>query len=224
MVNRTGRIHATIRRSAAIAGPTSPPPAARRVLVLVFVLVLEQMITVPPRDHSVAVMMTTPAAAAPLPERVSGGPALRVTGAVQHPLTLALPDLRAMPAAEPSWQRDRQTHHARGVDLLALVDRAGLKLDPAVKNQRLRFAVVAEASDGYEAVFSLGELMPSLGGKSAVVAYEQDGVPIPEAEGPLKLVVTGDKAPNRWLRGLTGLRVVDLSSTQLPRAPSHLGP
>jgi Oxidoreductase molybdopterin binding domain len=163
-------------------------------------------------------------AAEPLPERASGGVALRVSGAVQHPLALALPDLRAMPAAEQSWQRDGQTHRARGVDLLALIDRAGLKLDPAVKNQRLRFAVVAQAADGYEAVFSLGELTPALGGKSALIADEQDGIPLPEGEGPLKLVVAGDKAPNRWVRGLTALRVVDLSSTRLPRAPSHLGP
>jgi DMSO/TMAO reductase YedYZ molybdopterin-dependent catalytic subunit len=150
--------------------------------------------------------------------------ALRVSGAVQHPLALALPELRAMPAAEQSWQRDGETHHARGVDLLTLVDRAELKLDPAVKNQRLRFAVVAEASDGYEAVFSLGELMPELGGKSALIAYEQDGAPLPEAEAPLMLIVTSDKAPNRWVRALTGIRVVDLSSTHLPHAPSHLGP
>jgi DMSO/TMAO reductase YedYZ molybdopterin-dependent catalytic subunit len=164
------------------------------------------------------------AAAEPLPDRVSGGVALRVSGAVQHPLTLTMPDLRALPAAEPSWERDGQSHRARGVDLLALVDRAGLKLDPAVKNHRLRFAVVATGGDGYQAVFSLGELMPSLGGKGAIAAYEQDGGPLAERSGPLELISAGDKAPNRWVRGLTELRVVDLNSTHEPKAPSHLGP
>jgi DMSO/TMAO reductase YedYZ molybdopterin-dependent catalytic subunit len=164
------------------------------------------------------------AAGEPLPDRVSGGVALRVSGAVQHPLTLTMPDLRAMPAAEPSWERDGQSHRARGVDLLALLDRAGLKLDPAVKNHRLRFAVVATAGDGYQAVFSLGELMPSLGGKGAIAAYEQDGAPLAERAGPLELISAGDKAPNRWVRGLTELRVVDLDSTHAPKSPSHLGP
>lgn len=162
--------------------------------------------------------------AEPLPDRVSGGIALRVTGAVQHPLALSLPDLRALPATEQHWERDGQAHHARGVDLMALVDRAGLKLDPAVKNQRLRFAVEATAADGYEAVFSLGELMPSLGGKSALIAYEQDGAPLPENEGPLKLLTPADKALSRWIRRLVAVRVIDLSSTRLPHAPTHLGP
>jgi len=73
------------------------------------------------------------AAAEPLPDRASGGVALRVSGAVQHPLTLTMPDLRALPAAEPSGERDGQSHRARGVDLLALVDRAGLKLNRATR-------------------------------------------------------------------------------------------
>jgi DMSO/TMAO reductase YedYZ molybdopterin-dependent catalytic subunit len=164
------------------------------------------------------------AAAEPLPDRVSGGVALRVSGAVQHPLRLTLPDLRAMPASEPSWELDGQSHRARGVDLLALLDRAGLKLNQTVKNHRLRFAVVATGGDGYQAVFSLGELMPSLGGKGAIAAYEQDGGPLAEREGPLELIAAGDKAPSRRIRGLAGLRVVDLDSTHAPKAPNHLGP
>jgi DMSO/TMAO reductase YedYZ molybdopterin-dependent catalytic subunit len=164
----------------------------------------------------------SPAAAAPAGD-TPGGPVFRVTGAVSHPLALTLPQLRALPAVEQTWTRDGQTHRARGVDLLALVDRAGLKEDPAVKNHRLRFAVVAKARDGYEAVFSLGELMSTLGGKTVLIAYEEDGQALPARDAPLKTIVAGDSRPGRWIRGLTELRVVDLISIRQPRAPSHLG-
>jgi len=165
-------------------------------------------------------------AAAPAvpPDRVSGGIALKVSGAVQHPLSLTLPDLRAMPATEPRWERDGQSHTARGADLMALVERAGLKEDRAVKNQSLRFAVVARGRDGYQAVFSLGEISPMLGGKGAVVAYEQDGAPLPERDGALTLVAAGDQAPSRWVRDLVEVSVVNLDTTHLPRGPKHLAP
>jgi hypothetical protein len=107
---------------------------------------------------------------------------------------------------------------------MALVERAGRKEDPAVKNQSLRFAVVARGRDGYEAVFSLGELSPMLGGKGAVVAYEQDGGPLPERDGALKLVAAGDQGPSRWVRNLVELSVVNLDTTHQPRAPKHLAP
>jgi DMSO/TMAO reductase YedYZ molybdopterin-dependent catalytic subunit len=158
------------------------------------------------------------------PDRVSGGIVLRVSGAVQHPLELTVPDLRAMPAAEPRWTRDSMTHTARGVDLMALVARAGLKENAAVKNHSLRFAVVARGRDGYQAVFSLGELSPKLGGKGAVVAYEEDGAPLPDRAGTIELMATADLAPSRWVRDLTEIAVVDLDTTHLPHGPKHLAP
>ena len=166
--------------------------------------------------------LPSPAAEAPARD-TPGGAVFRVTGTVTHPLTFTLAQLRELPAVEQTWSHDGQSHRARGVDLLALVDRAGLKEDPSVKNHRLRFAVVAKARDGYEAVFSLGELMPTLGGKGVLVAYEEDGQALPERDAPLKTIVAGDSRPSRSIRGLTELRVVDLISSRQPRAPSHLG-
>jgi len=158
------------------------------------------------------------------PEAALSGPALRIVGVVQRELSFSLAELRAMPATEQRWEREAQPHRARGVDLMALIDRAGLKENPTVKNHRLRFAVVARGRDGYEVVFSLGELMPKLGGRSAVVAYEEDGRPLSERDAPLKLVVGGDQASSRWVRDLIQLRIVDLNSTGLPSGPNHLAP
>jgi hypothetical protein len=56
------------------------------------------------------------------------------------------------------------------------------------------------------------------------VAYEQDGGPLPERDGALKLVAAGDQGPSRWVRDLVELSVVNLDTTHQPRAPKHLAP
>jgi hypothetical protein len=41
---------------------------------------------------------------------------------------------------------------------------AGIITNPAIKNDILNYYVLATGSDGYEAIFSLGELDPMFGG------------------------------------------------------------
>jgi hypothetical protein len=69
-------------------------------------------------------------------------------------------------------------------------------------------AVIAGAKDGYRAAFSLAELDESVGGEAAFVCDKQDGKPLAETDGPLRLVVPSDKRPARWVRMLTTLEVV----------------
>jgi len=65
--------------------------------------------------------------------------------------------------------------------------------------------VIAEATDGYRVVFSLAELDPQFGNTAVLVANEIDGHPLPEHDGPLRLVVPGDKRQARWVRMLRSL-------------------
>ena len=44
---------------------------------------------------------------------------------------------------------------------------AGLITDPGVKNDILNYYVLATGSDGYEAIYSLGELDPMFGATGA---------------------------------------------------------
>ena len=44
-------------------------------------------------------------------------------------------------------------------------------LDPSIKNDLLRFGVVATGSDGYRAFISLGEIAPQFGNQPDLVAY-----------------------------------------------------
>jgi hypothetical protein len=79
--------------------------------------------------------------------------------------------------------------------------------DPKLKNHNLRLAVVVEGADGYTATFSLGELMPEIGGKEAWLALDEDGKPLPQRL--VKLVVPADQKPARWVRDVVSITIVD---------------
>jgi hypothetical protein len=57
-------------------------------------------------------------------------------------------------------------------------------------------------------VFSLGELDESIGNLQVLIADSEDGKPLPQGSGPLRLVVPADKRPARWVRMVKAIRVV----------------
>jgi hypothetical protein len=69
--------------------------------------------------------------------------------------------------------------------------------------------VVAEASDGYRVIFSIGEIDPDVHDSEIIVADSINGAVAMGANlGPLRLVVPHDKRPARWVRMLQSLTVV----------------
>jgi hypothetical protein len=91
-----------------------------------------------------------------------------------------------------------------GVPLIALLTPLGVTDKPRGKN--LRLYVVAAGSDGYEAVYSIGEVTPDIHDGTVLVADTENGAPI-SADGPLKLIATGEKRPARWVRNLVSITV-----------------
>lgn len=134
-----------------------------------------------------------------------GGRATRfeVSGAVQKPGGYDAAVLAALPAQERSAGGVRY----KGVGLWELLNAAGLKLDPAVKNDVLHYVVVATGSDGYQALFALAELDPGFGGQPNLIAHEADGAPL-GAEGAFRLVVPNDGRRSRWVANLVALEVL----------------
>jgi hypothetical protein len=92
-----------------------------------------------------------------------------------------------------------------GVPLTALLTPLGVSDKPHGKD--LRLYVVAAGSDGYEVVYSIGEITPDVSTTTVIVADSEDGKPI-AADGPLKLVATSEKRPARWVRNLAAIRVM----------------
>jgi hypothetical protein len=91
-----------------------------------------------------------------------------------------------------------------GVPLIALLTPLGVTDKPHGKD--LRLYVVAAGSDGYEAVYSIGEVTPDVGASTIIVADTENGKPL-SGDGPLKLIGTGDKRPARWVRNLVAIKV-----------------
>jgi len=91
-----------------------------------------------------------------------------------------------------------------GVPLIALLTPLGVSDKP--RGKQLRLYVVAAGSDGYEAVYAIGEVTPDVHDATVMVADSEDGKPI-AADGPLKLVATGEKRPARWVRNLVSIEV-----------------
>jgi hypothetical protein len=91
-----------------------------------------------------------------------------------------------------------------GVPLMDLLTRLGVPSKP--HGADLRLFLVAEGSDGYQAVYSVAEVNPNAHDATVIVADALAGNPL-AAVGPFQLVATGDKLPTRWVRNLVAVRV-----------------
>jgi len=92
-----------------------------------------------------------------------------------------------------------------GVPLIDLLTRLGVPDKPHGKD--LRLYLVAEGSDGYEAVYSVAEVNPDVHNTTVIVADSLDGKPIAD-KGPLQIVATGEKRRARWVYYLVAIRVL----------------
>jgi DMSO/TMAO reductase YedYZ molybdopterin-dependent catalytic subunit len=159
----------------------------------------------------IAILLTPPACG-----RVDARPdvSFRIGGAIQHPRTWTAAELaKAFPDRVQTVRFSMQgkEHAARCVPLWALVETAGLQLDPARKMHHVAFVVLVRARDGYTVCFSEGELDPNLGNRPVWLAFEVDGQPLPEKEGPARLLVPGEGKGHmpRWVYGISSITVLD---------------
>jgi hypothetical protein len=130
------------------------------------------------------------------------------------PETLSALDQSTKETATYTSGTGQVTDTYTGVSLWTLVQDSGLLTDPTIKNDLLRFAVVATGSDGYRAVISLGEIDPTFGNQHDLVAYKDTGGQLgPEGpDGAMRLVVPGDLAGGRYVSNLVSLNVIDATA------------
>lgn len=116
-------------------------------------------------------------------------------------------DLAKMPRVHlNAVAHDGKSHDYEGVKLLEVLIKAGAPAD-AIRGKEMADYIVAEGADGYGVVFSLAELDPDFGNQQIVIADKIDGQSLSTPEGPLRLVVPGDKRQARWVRMLTALTI-----------------
>ena len=131
---------------------------------------------------------------------------LAIQGRVEHPRTLALTDLQGLPPVtvevEHAHERDAQRHTFTGALLWPLITAAGPVDDPG-KRTFLQHTVLARGQDGYAVALAVGELDPNFEGKQVLVAYAEDGKPLPS----LRLVVPADARGGRSVHDLVAVEV-----------------
>ncbi len=137
-------------------------------------------------------------------------PSIQVTGAVKQPLTLTAEDLAKMPRASVKTASQGVETVYEGVWVHEILKRAGAPQGQALRGKALAGYVLAEAQDGYQVVFSLGELDPAFIDNEILLADTANGKPLSGARGRFRLVVPKDKPGARSVRMLTKLEVVRL--------------
>lgn len=119
-------------------------------------------------------------------------------------------ELSAMPHQEVTAfeSHEKQNHLYSGVPVRDLLAKAGVEFGQKLRGRGFRLAVLARSRDHYDVVFAVAEFDDAFNSRTILVADRQDGMPLPGALGPFRLVVPGDKRAARWARMVESLEVI----------------
>jgi hypothetical protein len=135
---------------------------------------------------------------------------LIISGDIPASLTVTTADLAGYPRETIELaEQDGAKFKYEGVLLQDVLKKAGIPMG-SIRGKNLAAYVLASAKDGYQVVFSLGELDPTFGNEKVLIIDKRDGKPLFDYQGPLRLVVAGDKAGARDVRMLEKIEVVRL--------------
>lgn len=122
-------------------------------------------------------------------------------------------EMAAMPRTSLTVKDDGVDVRYEGVWIHELLDRAGLPLGPKLRGEGMLTGVIAEASDGYRVLFTLAELDAAFREPHVLVADRLDGKPLLAHQGPVRVVVGGDKRGARSVRMFARLRIVSVNES-----------
>ncbi len=133
---------------------------------------------------------------------------LKVEGEVSPPLRLTAAELGRLPRQTlTAMAHDGKASRYEGVALIEVLKKAGLPTGNELRGKAVAIYVVVEAADGYHAVFALAELDSSFTDRVILLADHRDGQALSAREGPLQMIVPGEKKHARWVRQVTALRI-----------------
>ena len=135
-----------------------------------------------------------------------------VTGDLANPLTLSASNLASMSRISVTLkEHSGETATYEGVLLFDVLKKAGLTSTDHLRGKALSSYVLAVARDGYQVLFSAGELDPAISANQIIVADKRNGQPVSGDQGLFRLVSSTDKVEARSVRMLEKLQVVKLS-------------
>jgi hypothetical protein len=122
--------------------------------------------------------------------------------------TLSVADLQAMPQKTVTVHNEhtKADESYTGVLLGDLLAKYGFPVDKTTQRKMLRSYLVAEGTDKYWVLYSVTEIEGSEHNGEVLVATSMGGKPL-GYDGQFKLVDSGDKKPQRWVRNLKSITV-----------------
>ena len=135
--------------------------------------------------------------------------ALTVGGAVDKPLKLTAAEIAKLPRTTVR-AKDHGGNEStfEGVALVEFLKLAGVPLGEKLRGKAVSNYLTVDAADGYRAVFAIPELDPAFTDHVTLLADKRDGKPLSGTEGPLRVVVPGEKRQARWVRQVTSLTIL----------------
>jgi hypothetical protein len=121
-------------------------------------------------------------------------------------------DLAALPHQDVKAYdfHEKADHVYSGIPVRDLLEKDGVLFGEKLRGKNLRLVVLAHCADHYDIAFALAEFDDAFNSRTILLVDRQDGHPLFEGQGPLRLVVPGDKRPARWARMVTSLEVVSV--------------
>jgi len=137
-------------------------------------------------------------------------PLLEISGDIAHPRAFQEQEWKRLKhtSLTATNSHEKKTATYGGVLLSDLLREAGVASGEGLRGKAMTTSIVIAGGDGYQVVFSIAELDESIGNSQVLVADSEDGKPLAQGAGPLRLVVPADKRPARWVRMVKTIRVV----------------
>jgi hypothetical protein len=132
-------------------------------------------------------------------------PVVTVRGLGASAVKLSLSDLAKLPQQTFQYTDQEKPVTFEGVLLSDVLSKVDLPVGEKFHKTAASYYLVADAADGYKAVFAWAELDPSFTDRKVYLVTKRDGKPLADAEGPFRLIVPGEKRGGRAVHQVTGL-------------------
>ncbi len=132
---------------------------------------------------------------------------LTVSGEVERPLQLTASDLSRLPRRSVRAADHGKDAAFEGVALSEVLKMAGIPTGESLRGKQLVKYLLVDARDGYQVIFTLAELDSAFTDREVLLVDRRDGKPLSADEGPLRIVVPGEKRAARWVRQVRDLKI-----------------
>jgi DMSO/TMAO reductase YedYZ molybdopterin-dependent catalytic subunit len=132
--------------------------------------------------------------------------AITITGVQSQPVQFSIDDLRKLPARKVRVGDKGKEVEYEGVAVAAVLTKAGMELGKAaLHGKRLTQYLIVQARDGYQVLLAIPEIDPEVTDRIVLLCYARNGLPLPENEGPLRLILAEEKSQARWVRQVSAI-------------------